>query len=162
MLFCSPLPLPKASLGLHRTQFTNLLVNLLSETNRVNTYFGKRCVSFSQDTDAAVIDQSAMDSVTLHFTDGTCATCDVLVGSDGIKSAVRGELMSGRTEPITNKYTSNTTNDWKRLAGTTFSGTVAYRALVKPEDLKAVSADHSAISVRKMVCPQYHDVIYRG
>ncbi|KAF8512472.1 hypothetical protein JB92DRAFT_271001 [Gautieria morchelliformis] len=67
--------------------------------------------------------------------------------------------MSCRTEPITNKYTPNTTNDGKRFAGTTFSGTMAYRALVKPEDLKAVAGDHSAISGQKMYCGRNRHVV---
>ncbi|GLZ29359.1 monooxygenase [Lentzea sp. NBRC 105346] len=33
------------------------------------------------------------DHITLHFTDGTTATCDVLVGADGANSAVRGQYL---------------------------------------------------------------------
>jgi hypothetical protein len=40
--------------------------------------------------------------------------------------------------------------------GTRFSGTVAFRALVKPDDLRAVAGEHSAMTDRKMVRIRIH------
>ena len=85
--------------------------------------------------------------MTLHFADGSSAVCDLLVGCDGIKSAVRGQLMRG--DQAENNLSSEGANNV--YPGTRFSGTVAYRALVKPDDLRAVAGEHSAITVRKMV-----------
>ncbi|MDR3447986.1 MULTISPECIES: NAD(P)/FAD-dependent oxidoreductase [unclassified Dyella] len=43
--------------------------------------------------------EEGRDSVTLHFTDGSTSDADVLVGSDGIHSAVRGQRLPGH-DPI--------------------------------------------------------------
>ncbi|KAF8580781.1 FAD/NAD(P)-binding domain-containing protein [Ramaria rubella] len=141
------------NLGLHRSQFIDLLVELLSETKRVNIHFGKRCISFKQRLTSATKDDNLnKDPVTIQFLDGSSATCDVLVGCDGIKSAVRGELVYGSTTGVTNGGTPGTVGDLKRFVGTSFCGTVAYRTLVKPEELRAVAGEHSAITTRKMYC----------
>lgn len=131
-----------ANIGFHRAQFINLLVDLLSRSERAKTHFGKRCISFTErSNDRSDPDGSGgeEDLITLKFTDGSSAACDVLVGCDGIKSAVRGQLMCG-----------DQAGD-RAYPGTRFSGTVAYRALVKPDDLRAVAGEHTAITIRKMV-----------
>ena len=77
-------------------------------------HFKKRCVGVRQnDTDPALY--------TIDFADGTTASANVVLGADGIKSAVRGYV----------------TNDDPKKA-LSFSNTVCYRGLVKAEDLKAV------------------------
>jgi 2-polyprenyl-6-methoxyphenol hydroxylase-like FAD-dependent oxidoreductase len=45
----------------------------------ITTHYGKRLTGLDQDA----------DSVTAHFADGSSATGDILVGADGIHSAVR-------------------------------------------------------------------------
>ena len=47
------------------------------------TVFGKRLVSYAEDT------TKKTDRISLSFSDGTTASCDVLVGADGLKSVVR-------------------------------------------------------------------------
>ena len=139
-------PLP-ANFGFHRAQFINLLVELLSQTNRANIHFRKRCVSFIDRSPEEVDDGTVRDLVTMHFNDGSSSACDVLVGCDGIKSAIRGQLMRDDQAENNEAYSNNPIIH----PGTRFSGTVAYRALVKPDDLRAVAGEHSAITVRKMV-----------
>ncbi|WP_232666446.1 FAD-dependent oxidoreductase [Pseudonocardia sp. TRM90224] len=75
------LPGLPTTLLLHRSR---LYRALLDETLRreIPVEFGKRLVGFDQDA----------DTVTARFADGTAATGDVLIGADGIRSAVRGEL----------------------------------------------------------------------
>ncbi|WP_280220463.1 FAD-dependent monooxygenase [Nocardia neocaledoniensis] len=46
-------------------------------------------VPFTYDKRLARVDEHA-DGVTAHFTDGTTATADILIGADGIRSTVRG------------------------------------------------------------------------
>lgn len=68
-----------STVSIRRTALREILVDALEPgTLRL----GKRCVGF---------DQSA-DGVTVRFADGTEAAGDVLVGADGIRSAIREEL----------------------------------------------------------------------
>jgi salicylate hydroxylase len=83
--------------GIHRADLLGLLARQLPP-GTVHT--GHRCTSFSQD----------IDSATVGFADGTTATADVVIGADGIHSALQGFV----TEP----------------AEPAFSGVVAYRGLV--------------------------------
>lgn len=55
------------------------------------------------------------DEVTLHWSDGTVDTADVVVGADGIKSVVRGAVDAG--------------------AGPVFTGNSAFRGLARTADL---------------------------
>ncbi|KAF8532313.1 hypothetical protein JB92DRAFT_3104109 [Gautieria morchelliformis] len=142
------------NLGLHRAQFINLLVDLLSQTKRATTHFGKRCLAYTErDAEKNHQDGAAKDLIRLQFTDGSSAACDVLVGCDGIKSAVRGQLMRGNQAPLPDASPSPDSSI--TYPGTRFSGTVAYRALVKPDDLRAVAGEHSAMTVRKMHLVSY-------
>ncbi|XDG03857.1 hypothetical protein ABKA04_003472 [Annulohypoxylon sp. FPYF3050] len=50
--------------------------------------FGKELVSYKES------DSNSFPPVTLHFADSTTATCDILIGCDGIRSRVRQQLFS--------------------------------------------------------------------
>ena len=76
----------------------------------------------------------------LDFEDGSSATCDILIGFDGIKSVVRklflkseGLLKSPSFEPV-------------------WSGTYAYRGVVPFEELSEILPGHNAIKCPKKVC----------
>ena len=75
-------------------------------------HFNKRCSKVTQ--------TSASSKLTIHFKDGTSTTADVVIGADGIKSAVRGAV-TGR-DPS---------------ESVVFSQTSCYRALVPTEAVKA-------------------------
>uniref|UniRef100_A0A8H8CFB4 FAD-binding domain-containing protein n=1 Tax=Psilocybe cubensis TaxID=181762 RepID=A0A8H8CFB4_PSICU len=75
------------------------------------------------------------DEVLLKFANGTIATCDFLIGFDGINSVVRKGLVHNRGGidlPSLNPV---------------WSGSIAYRALIQMDKLKEVSPDHNALSV---------------
>lgn len=79
------------------------------------------------------------DEIRIQFQNGTTATCDLLVGMDGIKSAVRKSLLlhqglpdSPSMEPV-------------------WSGTIAYRGLVPRDVLDEVFPGHRAITTPMMV-----------
>lgn len=132
-----------ANLGFHRSQFVSLLAEELVKTERATAHFKKRCISFSQREGSE--ENGFQDLVVIYFADGTTATCDVLIGSDGIKSAVRACMFYGdpneEGEPVTTA---------QRFADTKFCGTVAYRALVDPVELGRINPNHPAIKGRKM------------
>ena len=63
-----------------RHELLDLLVSFLPErVQKECVHFRKRLVRYEQDS----------NGVTMHFTDGTIANCDVLIGADGIKSPTR-------------------------------------------------------------------------
>ena len=64
----------------HRAHFLEIFINRVPKGQAL---VGKRLVSYSQ---------SETGPIELSFTDGTTATCDVMIGCDGIKSAVRGHM----------------------------------------------------------------------
>lgn len=88
---------PGRNVGMHRADLLALLAARL-QPGTVRT--GHRCTGFSQDADGA----------TAVFANGTTATADVLIGADGIHSALQGFVVAP-AEPA-------------------FSGVVAYRGLV--------------------------------
>ena len=94
------------------------------------THFGKR---LQRITTVEISNRKVM-----HFKDGTTAEADVVVGADGIKSTTR-RLLFGEDEG-------------RRVV---FTGSVAYRGLVKFEDAKAIG-----INPAFMIRP--HSLIWRG
>jgi salicylate hydroxylase len=74
----------------------------------------------------------------LNFQDGSHATCDVLVGADGIKSVVRRDLLHDQAEAA---IAGGNHEDAKTLLDSidlSWIGTVAYRFLVP---LREISTD---------------------
>jgi salicylate hydroxylase len=92
---------PGRNVGIHRADLLALLAEQLPP-GTVRTRH--RCTDFSQDADAA----------TVGFGDGTSVTADVVIGADGIHSALQ-RFVVDPAEPV-------------------FSGVVAYRGLVPSMD----------------------------
>ena len=79
----------------------------------------------------------------MTFKDGTTATCDLLVGADGIKSAVRRTMYSGLAAQ------AESSEEKERLLAfikPTWTGQYVYRGVIKTEDLKKASPDHPALN----------------
>jgi len=130
-----------ANWGFQRAHFVFSLIEAVKETGRVNVHFGKRCTSFSQSDGIG-----EAQPVSVYFKDGSSIECDVLVGCDGIKSAVRAELQK-HTDHANGPPTGE-----QQFHALKFSGSVAYRMLVTPEELiKVAGGPHPAQTVRKMV-----------
>ncbi|VDB84930.1 unnamed protein product [Peniophora sp. CBMAI 1063] len=95
-------------LGFHRAAFLDIIAGLLP--NNVRSHFNKRCTS---------VFSAPSDRVRLRFADDTEHEVDLLIGTDGIKSAVRAQVLGA---------------DGDRLVHT---GTSAFRALVPTQRLRA-------------------------
>lgn len=96
---------------IHRAHFLEEMVKLL-EPGRA--HFNKR-LDYIYETD------SKQMPITLHFVDGTTSSADVVVGADGVHSAVRKHVM-GPNNPAAHAF---------------FTGTVQYRATVPIETAEA-------------------------
>ncbi|MCL2586241.1 MAG: FAD-dependent monooxygenase [Streptosporangiales bacterium] len=95
-------PRPGRNVGMHRADLLELLANELPP-GTIRT--GHRAAGFRQDDNGA----------TVTFGNGTTATADVVIGADGIHSALQQSVVEP-AEPV-------------------FSGVVAYRGLIpRPED----------------------------
>ncbi|KAG9314159.1 hypothetical protein JVU11DRAFT_4945 [Chiua virens] len=92
------------SLSIHRAAFLDALVELIDPAI---ARFNKCCTSVSGNGRKQVI----------HFKDGTTFEADVVIGADGIRSAVRQAVTEGNNQVL-------------------FTRTVVYRALLSWEDIK--------------------------
>jgi salicylate hydroxylase len=95
--------------SVHRADFLDAIVANLPEGI---AHFGKRCVEVKQDADSA----------TAYFADGTQFSCDVIIGFDGIKSAVRRHVLPPEQYGEINPF---------------WSGTYAYRGMIPTDELEA-------------------------
>lgn len=89
------------TLGIHRASFLDALVKLLDPAT---VHFNKRCTLVSRENSSRPI---------IHFKDGTTFETDLVIGTDGIKSAVR-QAVTGKNPGRCVAYTKK----------------VAYRALL--------------------------------
>ena len=112
----------------HRSQLLNALVNHLRTPDEV-LHLRKRLASYEEPV-------SPSDPVVMRFTDGTSATCDLLIGSDGIRSAVRRSMYTS----FADEADGESAEELRSMIEPVWSGSVAYRGLAKgdklPEDIR--------------------------
>jgi salicylate hydroxylase len=98
------------------------------------THNAKRLKSYIQS-------RSGFSPITLTFTDGSTAACDVLIGADGIKSAVRSFMLRELAESVD----SGAKQSILSCINPVWSGVTAYRTLIPAEKLRARCPDHRAL-----------------
>lgn len=110
--------LPSGQTTLRRANFLDALVALVPPDV---VHFGKRLESLSE----------SGDGVELRFEDGSVVLADVVVGCDGIKSAVKQSMLPDKSECTRPRY----------------SGMYGYRAVLDMEDMvKAVGDQRARVS----------------
>lgn len=90
--------------------------------------------------------------ITLTFQDGSSATCDILVGADGIHSAVRRKLLEDTADSYTKQGKADDAQEILKAVEPAWSGTTAYRAVFPTQKLAADYPDHRALTVAMHVC----------
>lgn len=75
-------------------------------------------------------------------------TCDILIGSDGIKSVVRKQVVAEQAREAVAAGRPDEADSILRTADPRWSGIVAYRALVPTERLIAYREAHPEQNVR--------------
>lgn len=116
----------------HRAEFLGILADQLPSNYR--PHFGKRLVSYTD---------SPSGPVTLHFKDGTTATCDVLIAADGIKSTARRAMYEKLAESESDEEKAEKLRGFVKAKWT---GQYVYRGLVPREKVEEVCPDHPALS----------------
>ena len=110
----------------HRSQLQRLLAKNLRSSDEV-LHFSKRLASYVEPADHT-------QPILLCFKDGTEATCDLLVGSDGIHSAVRRTMY---TELATETSDVAKAREMMEMIDPVWSGVVVYRGLVPVDKVSA-------------------------
>lgn len=87
----------------------------------------------------------------LHFQDGTTASCDILIGADGLKSVVRTTIMYQLADDCRTAGNEKEAREFSRAAEPCFSGTYSYRTPIQAEALRALSPEHRLFKEPTMV-----------
>jgi salicylate hydroxylase len=80
--------------------------------------------------------------------DNSTATCDILIGADGIKSAVRKSLLTERSKQAARAGRLAEAEEFLQSINATWTGIVVYRALVTTERLTAYRDAHPDQNLR--------------
>ncbi|KAH9894088.1 FAD/NAD-P-binding domain-containing protein [Cubamyces lactineus] len=106
----------------HRGELQKAFLDHLHVPERI--HLGKRFVSYTEPNDPT-------GQIELQFQDGSTAVCDVLVGADGVKSAVRGALYTHLAERAKARGEEDKALLLKSCISASFTGSVIYRGLVR-------------------------------
>ncbi|KAF4577356.1 hypothetical protein EYR40_009285 [Pleurotus pulmonarius] len=121
----------------HRPDVLQVLVAHLPP--RFPIHYSTRLESYYED---------ASGHVHLTFMDGSTAGCDLLIGSDGIKSAVRRSMLTQKAMKAAAKGNSKDAEQTLESIEPRWTGIVAYRALVPSAKLKAYRDAHPEQDIR--------------
>jgi len=126
----------------HRPDFQSVLLCHVPASCRL--YTGKRLVSYTQSPPKSR--RSSHSPITLHFRDGTTASCDLLIGADGVKSAVRSTMVQELASKAAAEGRMHDAEDLKRAARPLWSGSYAYRATMPADGLRSQIPGHRVLT----------------
>ena len=130
-----PVSLSGSVLTFHRADFQTVLLRKLPSSYRIHC--SKRLRSY---------EQRHGGPITLLFEDDTSTFCDVLVGADGLKSAVRRSLLGEKASRAQSQNNWSEAADITALIEPVWSGTNAYRALIPADRLRSRQSNHRALT----------------
>ncbi|KAJ7304548.1 hypothetical protein DFH08DRAFT_985774 [Mycena albidolilacea] len=120
---------------LHRADFQTVLLRHLPKSCRVNC--SKRLRTYTQ---------RESGPTELVFEDGSRTFCDVLVGADGLKSSTRSAFLSERANWMQGRRRWQEAAEIASCIDPVWSGTIAYRALIPGDRLKATAPGHPVLT----------------
>ena len=109
----------------------------------------KRLVSYIEPEQE---DAHSTSPIILEFADGTTATTDVLIGADGIRSAVRKTMFKGAS--------GDDKADFKQYIDATFTGISIYRCLIPAEAVRKENSENVSLKVMTIVRIQLHGALF--
>jgi salicylate hydroxylase len=128
-------------MGLHRAEFHEVLLNHSSSHCRAVP--SKRLESYTQRPGAPI---------QLRFQDGSTATCDILIGADGLKSAVRKTMLQEAALWAESQRRNAEAAELRNSCEARFSGVLSYRTLIPAARLSSSSPQHRVFSSAVQVC----------
>ncbi|KAI5897269.1 FAD/NAD(P)-binding domain-containing protein [Schizophyllum commune H4-8] len=141
-------------LRVHRADFQTVLVARLKKLGRDNVVCSKRLSSYTDFSSSPDVSSSTLPSYTSLNSSlfpspsgyGTVATCDVLIGADGLKSRVRVGMMERVVSEATRQAGAEDVHALAAAAQPVWSGFVAYRVLISADKLRERAPAHSLLS----------------
>ena len=92
-----------------------------------------------------------MGPIQLIFWDKSTATCDILIGADGIRSMVRMSMLHEQAGRAEQHGELAEAADLRNHVEPQWSGVVVYRALIPAEELRRISPGHRLLTVPTQV-----------
>ncbi|KAH8111730.1 FAD/NAD-binding domain-containing protein [Phellopilus nigrolimitatus] len=135
-------------LAFYRAEFLMSLAGQLDSAT-TSKHFSKRLVSYTLPPAS-----SPSSPITLNFKDGTTATCDVLIGADGIHSATRHTLLglaAADAEADGSDEGRKSAEILRGMVDPVWSGSVAYRGVIPRERLEKLNPNHRAMKTPQNV-----------
>ncbi|THH18845.1 hypothetical protein EW146_g2204 [Bondarzewia mesenterica] len=126
---------PYSPISLARTDLVDMLKELLPQTCMIHT--SKRLTSYTQ---------SSNGSITLNFADGSIAMAGVLIGADGIRSAVRDTMFKLLQKQNELPGQLRSPEGFRKAVEPIWTGTRVYRGLISAEKLRKIYPEHTIIS----------------
>ncbi|KAJ3773431.1 hypothetical protein FB446DRAFT_764427 [Lentinula raphanica] len=118
----------------HRADYQQTILNHLPK--RCHTHCSKRLRSYTQ---------RQSGPIELFFEDGTTASCDVLVGADGVKSVVRAAVLNEKAQWARSEGRFKEAAEILQHVDPVWSGATAYRALIPTQKLQAIAPNHQVL-----------------
>lgn len=125
----------------HRADLQEILLNHISSF--VQCHLNHRLVNYNE----------SKEEIELEFKNGETASCDILVGADGINSVVR-KVFLARIHGLDSSSEEAATN-----SAPVWSGTSVYRGLVDSELIKRELPNHSALTTPLMYCGKNKHIV---
>ena len=116
----------------HRADLQKVLLDHVQTSHAI--HLCKRLASYTPTQDE--------QAVVLHFQDGATATCNVLVGADGIRSAVREAMFTQLARAAQDSGRTEEAAGLKACIPPVLSGYVTYRSLIHKADLPDDDVQH--------------------
>ncbi|KAI9061735.1 FAD/NAD-P-binding domain-containing protein [Trametes sanguinea] len=143
---------PYGCIRFHRAQFLDVLVDHLPSDV---AHFGKRLTSYTTPT-INLNEPGRASEILLHFADGSSATCDLLIGCDGIKSVIRKQMIEDHV------HKSGGDPTLLEHIEPIWSGRIAYRGLIPVHRFKTEDKEHRTIQTPMMYCGKSKHVVSYG
>lgn len=119
----------------HRADYQQTLLNHLPKRCRIQC--SKRLRSYVQ---------RQSNPIELLFEDGTKTHCDILIGADGLKSAVRAGVLGEKAQLAQSEGRWKEASQILTHVNPVWSGTNAYRALIPVEKLMSLAPGHRVLT----------------
>ncbi|KAI9567711.1 hypothetical protein HD554DRAFT_937014 [Boletus coccyginus] len=126
--------------SMHRQHLVAILEKHLPESCKVHSR--KRLVGYSY-LGPGQEDAHSTSPIGLKFADGTTAITDVLIGADGVRSAVRRTMFEAAA-----KENGDNKEDLNQYVDATFTGMTLYRSLVSAEMLGKENPENISLKER--------------